>query len=159
MHNKAVTFRPVEAKDLETICSFPTSADELFFLFPRANYPLTPNQLQTSINNRSDSTVIVLHDDVIGFANFINATHNEMCTIGNVILKPLIRGKNLGKVLIDEMYRIAITKYNAKKVRISCFNGNTVGLLLYTKLGFSPVSIDMWEKVNGERVALIHLER
>lgn len=157
--NPPVSFRPVTLEDLQTICNFPTSAEELFFLFPKATFPLTIEQLQKSIDNRSNSTVILLSNNVVGFANFITANQDEMCTIGNVILDPSQRGKGLGQALIEEMCRIAIEKYNVKKVRISCFNENTKGLLLYTKLGFSPVLVDTWKKRDGEKVALIHLEK
>ncbi len=50
--------RPVEEKDILTICGFPQDEDELFFLFPKASFPLSPSQLQEAIESRSDSTVV-----------------------------------------------------------------------------------------------------
>ncbi len=33
--------RPVTADDVNTLCSFPQGEQELFFMFPKANFPLT----------------------------------------------------------------------------------------------------------------------
>ncbi len=40
-----LTHRPVGEKDIPLICGFPQSEDELFFLFPKAAFPLAPSQL------------------------------------------------------------------------------------------------------------------
>lgn len=63
---------PVAAKDIPVICAFPRDEEELFFMFPKANWPLTPAQLQASIDSRADSTVVEEAGSVLGFANFIN---------------------------------------------------------------------------------------
>jgi hypothetical protein len=42
-------------------------------------------------------------------------------------------------------------------VRISCFNGNVAGLLLYAKLGFLPFAVEPRIDQQGSRVALIHM--
>jgi hypothetical protein len=42
-------------------------------------------------------------------------------------------------------------------VKISCFNGNVAGLLLYAKLGFVPYAVERRLAPDGERVALVHL--
>lgn len=154
-----LTFRTVTEADYEQICSFPQSSEELFYLFPKGYFPLTPEQLRCSIESRCDSTVLEFNDNVAGFANFISAEMGKSCTIGNVILSPTLRSKGLGTALILEMCRIGREKYQVEKMKICCFNQNTVGMLLYTKLGFIPYEITMWEKHDNEKVALIHLER
>ncbi len=65
-----LSHRGVHADDVARICSFPQSAEELYFLFPKATYPLTPEQLRRAIEQRFDSTVVLLDDQVCGFANF-----------------------------------------------------------------------------------------
>jgi hypothetical protein len=37
-----LTHRPIEEKDIPVVCGFPQSEDELFFMFPKASYPLSP---------------------------------------------------------------------------------------------------------------------
>jgi len=63
--------RPVKADDIKTICDFPQNAQELFFIFPKAHYPLTEAQLIAAITQRFDSTVVEIDGAVVGFANFI----------------------------------------------------------------------------------------
>ena len=46
--------------DFVAVCEMPQSIDELFFMFPKANYPLTVKQLDVAIMKRWDSTVVLL---------------------------------------------------------------------------------------------------
>ncbi len=39
-----LTHRTVEPNDIPIICSFPQEPDELFYMFPKASYPLTPTR-------------------------------------------------------------------------------------------------------------------
>ena len=58
-----LSHRPVAEKDIQLICGFPQSDDELFFFFPKASFPLAASQLQDAIAQRSDSTVVELDGD------------------------------------------------------------------------------------------------
>jgi len=153
-----LTNRPVQEADLPTICQFPQSELELFFMFPKASYPLTVEQLQGSIARRTDSTVVLMDGRVVGFANFHVCEPGEKCAIGNVIVAPDVRGQGVGQYLIETMVQIALTKYQAKEVQISCFNQNVPGLLLYQKLGFRPFEIEDRIDKQGNRVASIHMK-
>ncbi|MDH7482967.1 MAG: GNAT family N-acetyltransferase [Armatimonadota bacterium] len=152
-----LTHRPVAEKDIRIICGFPQNADELFFFFPKADYPLTSSQLQDAIAQRSDSTVVELDGEVVAFANFYRWEVGGCCSIGNVIVSPEARGKGVGRYLIEQMIGIAHSKYRAAEVTISCFNQNVAGLLLYPKLGFQPYAIEERRDKKGNRVALIHM--
>jgi len=153
-----LTHRPVQEADLPLICQFPRSELELFFMFPKATYPLTVEQLSAAIAQRSDSTVILLDGRVVGFANFYIFEPGERCAIGNVVVAPDARGQGVGQYLIETMVQIALTKYQAKEVQISCFNQNVPGLLLYLKLGFRPFEIESRIDKQGNRVASIHMK-
>ena len=153
-----LTYRPVQEADIPFICQFPQSEHELFFLYPKASFPLTIEQLKNAIDQRTDSTVVILDDRVVGFANFYICEPGEKCAIGNVVVAPETRGKGIGKYLIVTMVQIALTKHNAKEIHISCFNQNVAGLLLYQKLGFSPFAIEERLDRAGNRVALIHMK-
>ncbi|QZI71684.1 GNAT family N-acetyltransferase [Pseudomonas protegens] len=153
----AVTFRPVDPTDIARICSFVRNPQELFFFFPAARWPLTPQQLQDSIDQRSDSTVIEHEGQVAGFANFYRWENAGTCTIGNVIVDPEVRGAGLGAQLIGQMIHLARSQHQAREVTLSCFNNNVAGLLLYPKLGFVPFAIEERKNKEQERVALIHL--
>ncbi len=153
----AVTFRPVADADIPHICGFVRDAQELFFFFPAATWPLTHEQLRDSIAQRCDSTVIEHDGQVAGFANFYRWEQGGTCTIGNVIVDPQVRGVGLGAQLIGQMIHIARSGHQASDVTLSCFSSNVAGLLLYPKLGFVPFAIEERKDKQQERVALIHL--
>lgn len=153
----ALTNRPVEEKDIQVICGFPQSEDELFFLYPNATFPLSPSQLRDAVEQRSDSTVVELDGKVVAFANFYRREIGGCCSIGNVIVSPVARGRGVGRYLIEQMIGLAFSKHQASEVTVSCFNQNVAGLLLYPKLGFRPYAIEKRQDKKGNRVALIHM--
>ena len=149
--------RPVAAKDIPLLCTFPCDEEELFFMFPKANWPLTPAQLQASIDSRADSTVVEEAGHVLGFANFYKWENGGVCTIGNLIVAPYARGKGVASFILREMVRLAQEKYQAKEVTLSCFSTNIAGLLLYPKLGFVPYAIEERLDKAGQKQALVHM--
>jgi RimJ/RimL family protein N-acetyltransferase len=155
--DQELQFRPVQPDDLPVICSFPRSAQELFFMFPKAAYPLTPAQLQGAIDQRHDSTVALVNGRLAGFANFYICEPGLRCAIGNVIVSADQRQQGIGRALIKEMLRQGFGVHAVKTVEISCFNLNTAGLLFYPKLGFQPVFIEERVDWTGAKAALIHL--
>lgn len=153
------SLRDVVDSDLSHICSFPQNREELFFMYPRAEYPLTIQQLNGAIYQRSDSKVLVSGECVVAFANFYEVSQNSHCTIGNVIVRPSHRGSGAATFLINEMERIATQKYKVPEVRISCFSSNVAALLLYSKLGYLPFAIEKRTSAEGEFLALIKMRR
>jgi len=152
-----IMVRPLVESDIEKICLLPRSEKELYFFFPKASFPLTPDQLATAIAQRSDSNVVEEHGAVLGFANFYRWGANSPCSIGNVIVSSASRGRGVATLLLKHMVALAYEKYNASEVTLSCFNHNTAGLLLYPKLGFGPFEIEERDGPQGNRVALIHM--
>jgi len=152
-----LTHRPINQSDVRIVCGFPQSEEELFFLFPKASFPLTQVQLQETILKRSDSTIVEADGVVAGFANFYKWEFGGNCSIGNVIVSPSSRGYGVGRYLIECMIETALSKYKARHVSISCFNMNVIGLLLYSKLGFKPCDVEERKDNRGNRVALIHM--
>lgn len=57
------------------------------------------------------------------------------------------------------MENIGKQKYNVSEIHLSCFNENTDGLLLYTKLGYTPYEIVKWIKKDDTPSALIEMKR
>ncbi|WP_409280902.1 GNAT family N-acetyltransferase [Pseudomonas defluvii] len=153
----SLTHRPVVAADLALLCTFPQGPEELYFMFPKASFPLTEAQLQASIDQRADSTVVELNGRVVGFANFYEWERGGRCSIGNVIVDPEARGQGVARYLIEQMIAMAREHYQAKDVELSCFNQNTAGLLLYPQLGFVPYGIEERSNQRGERVALVQM--
>ena len=129
---------------------------ELFFFFPNACWPLSPEQFTVTINERVDNTVIIDKGQVVAFANFYRWGDKE-CAIGNVIVSPLARGKGVGRYLIQTMMKKAFAQHLTEQVTLSCFNENIAGLLLYSQIGFEPCAIEARHDQDGHPVALIHL--
>lgn len=153
-----LTHRPVKESDIPVVCGFPQGEEELFFLFPKATFPLAHWQLRDSVSQRSDSTVVELDGQVVAFANFYRWGVNG-CSIGNVIVSPTVRGKGVGSYLVEQMVDIGFSKHGAIEITVSCFNKNVLGLILYAKLGFEPYAIEERQDKNGNLVALIHMRR
>lgn len=65
--------RPLRDEDLQAICSFPQTPEELFYMSPRSEFPLTPDQILSLLENRFDPTVIVEEStgQVVAYANFM----------------------------------------------------------------------------------------
>jgi ribosomal protein S18 acetylase RimI-like enzyme len=152
-----ITIRPLINSDIEKICTLPQSVEELYVFFPKASFPLTPEQLTSAIAQRSDSHVVTEGDLVLGFANFYRWGMHGKCSIGNVIVAPETRGLGIASLLMKHMVALAYEKYCASEVTVSCFNFNVAGLLLYPKIGFKPYNIEERVGPIGNRVALLHM--
>lgn len=134
--------RKLRENDLEAICAFPQSEEELFYMSPKFRYPLTPDQIMSLLANRFEPTVIEDSStgQVAAYANLYDKTE-ELCWLGNVICSPAHRGKGAAKLLISTMMENAKHTLSAKKLILSCHNTNTRGLAFYHKLGFNPVGM------------------
>lgn len=150
--------RPVEMKDIPIICDFPENVQELFFFFPKSRWPLSPEQLITVIKERADNTVVEYDGRIVAFANLYRWGPEE-CAIGNVIVSPTVRGKGVGRYLIQQMVEKAFSRHAAAQVTLSCFNENVAGLLLYSQMGFEPFIVEARTDHDGNPVALIHLRK
>lgn len=49
-----LSFRPIQAYDLDKICQLSQNEEELFFMFSKADYPLSIEQLEAVVANHSD---------------------------------------------------------------------------------------------------------
>jgi len=153
-----LSYRSANPTDFEAICKLPQNAEELFFMFPKAEYPLTRVQLEVTIKDRFDPVVVLMNDNIVGFANFYEVVENQYCSIGNVIVSSEYRNLGIGTFLIRTMKQIAIEKYKVKELHLSCFNTNTNGILLYTKLGYVPYEIEKRIDKNGNQIPLIKMK-
>ncbi|BAN50794.1 GNAT family N-acetyltransferase [Metapseudomonas resinovorans] len=152
-------YRPASAADLDEVVRFPQDAEELFFAYPKANWPLTVGQLAAAMAERRGSSVALLDGKVAGFANFYQWQHGEYCALGNMMVAPWARGQGVAGYLIEAMERMAREQYKARLMKVSCFNANAGGLLLYTRLGYQPRAIVERQSWDGRRVALVQMDK
>lgn len=143
-------------KDILELFSDP---DELFYIYPKGRHPFSLEQLQIIVESRSDLTVVLDGERVIGFANLYNYQPESWVFIGNLVVGKDYRSRGIGRKLIDHMEGLAKSKYRLPEVRISVFNSNTPALLLYSALGYTPYDVEQRETPAGEAVALIHMRK
>lgn len=151
--------RPAEAADLPAIVQFPQSAEELFYCFPRARWPLDVSQLASAMAERQDSTLILLDRRPAAFANFYQCQPGEYCALGNLMVAPWARQRGIAAHLVGLMEQRARKQHQARELRVSCFNGNSAGLLLYPRLGYQPYALVERQDWLGRRVALIQFSK
>ena len=141
--NAHLQHRPATAADLQTVVGFPQNADELFFCYPKAVWPLD----------------VELDGRIAGFANFYQWQHGEFCALGNLMVAPWARSRGVAQYLVSVMERIAREHYKVPLMKVSCFNANAGGLLLYSRMGYRAVGIVERRAPDGSRVALVQLEK
>ncbi|MNJ40881.1 putative acyltransferase [compost metagenome] len=153
--------RSLEMNDLETICTFPQSEEELQYISPMFIYPLTSEQIINLLKNRFEPTVIVdqATNEVVAYANIYKKDSEEgICWLGNVIVSPKYRGQGASQYLLNVM--IDKAKYNLgnKTVRLACHNTNSRGLAFYSKNGFKPFDIKI-TTIKDKQLIAIHMSK
>ncbi|RXT03818.1 N-acetyltransferase [Ammoniphilus sp. CFH 90114] len=151
--------RPVSLEDFNLICTFPRNEEETFFMSPRANYPLSVEQLMDLTKERCGQTVIMDEaGQVCGYANLYNVEEGSLCWLGSVIVSPDYRGKGAAEFLIREMMSIAKDEFHVKEVHLVCHNPNTRGLMFYSRMGFKPYDVVKRTNSEGEIIAGIPMK-
>lgn len=157
MLSKPLMHRPLADADIPTICGFPRSAEELYFLFPRAVWPLTPEQVRAVLPTRRDPTVALLDGRPVGYANFATFEEGRTASLGNVSVDPTLRRHGIAAYLVRTMMERAFDHHDLPELTLYCFNTNTPGLLLYAKLGLVPMALETRVTPWGDAIALLKL--
>lgn len=145
-------YRDAEHADFKMIAVFPQNQEDLFYMFPKGNYPITPVQFEEVASNRLSPTVITYNHEVAGYCNFYDVTEGQDCWLGNVIVHPEHRRSGIGTFLIDVMKTKAHKEYGAQKLKLVCHNTNTKALLFYYKHGFRPFDLKVVEDYKGDQI-------
>ena len=154
-----LSHRPATLDDLPEVIRFPQNAEELFFCYPKAVWPLNVEQLAAAMVERRDSTVALLDGRVAGFANFYQWQQGEACALGNLMIAPWARGQGVARYLVTTMEQLAREHHQATRMRVSCFNTNSAGLLLYPALGYALSGLIERRDPQGARVALLQFDK
>ncbi|KAA0685520.1 GNAT family N-acetyltransferase [Azospirillum brasilense] len=153
----AFSHRPLADADIPNICRFARDREELYFLFPRATWPLTPEQVRASLAVRRDPMVVLRGGEVVGYANFATFEAECSASLGNVSVAPWARRTGVAKHLVRIMMDRAFDHHGLPELVLRCFNTNTPGLLLYAALGFVPIAVEERTAPWGDRLALFTL--
>ena len=153
----SVEIRPLETEDHQAVCDLIADETELFMVYPKGKFPLTTSQFENMLERRVDPTVLLVDEQVAGFAAFYGLRKKRYAYIGNVVIARDSRGIGLGRKLVSYMILLAYKKYKLPEVRISVYGQNTAALLLYSSIGFIPYAIQAKKDFRGKAVALISL--
>jgi predicted GNAT family acetyltransferase len=107
----AFAARAATLADLPVVCSWVDDADTLFYLHPRAQFPLTVAQLAEAFAARELNTVLLADGAPVAFANCYRHTPGECAMIGNVIVAPAWRGRGAARALLAAMAQQAIAHW------------------------------------------------
>jgi ribosomal protein S18 acetylase RimI-like enzyme len=157
MNRASVRFRRVVPDDYRPICDMLPSEEELFLVYAQGKYPLTVEQVAALVEKRTEPTVMLLDDRVIGFANFYGYKERRSVVIGNVVVDSSLRGKGLGKLLVSYMIDLAFRRYDLPRVKLHVYNRNLAGLLFYRSLGFEPYAMKPKKDYRGDTVVMFTL--
>ena len=93
-----------------------------------------------------------------GFANFYQSEPGEYCALGNLMIAPWARGQGVAQYLVSAMEQLARRDFAACELKVSCFNDNAAGLLLYACLGYRLTGL--LERLRGDqRLALLQFSK
>jgi GNAT superfamily N-acetyltransferase len=120
MTDSLLAHRPATDGDLDAVTHFVHNADELFYAFPRAHWPLTREQLAAACAERQGSTLVLLDNRPAGFANFYQSLTGEYCALGNLMVAPWARGQGVAQYLIGVMEQLVRRDFDAREPRVCC---------------------------------------
>jgi len=152
-------YRDAAHEDFKIIAGFPQNPEELFYMFPKGTFPVTPEQLEQVAASRFSPTVVTESGEVVGYCNLYNVTAGGDCWVGNLIVHPARRGSGVATFLLQAIGERARTEYGCREIRLVCHNTNTRALLLYSHLGFKPFDIQVGEDPHGNRIARILMSK
>lgn len=141
--------------DYETIASFPQSREEAFYMFPKGQYPLTAEQLQTNSANRASNTIIMDEDTLVGYGNLYDISPGNHAFIGNVMVRPANRRSGTGTFLLRTLIGRAVEEHQAQEIHLVVHNINTRAMMLYMKLGFKPYDAGVTVGPDGSSIVRI----
>lgn len=158
-----LAYRTLSQDDLSAICAFPQTAEELFFIGPKYTYPLTPDQLWATAQERHQPTVIFEETDgkIMAYANLLEWSQEEHCCwMGNVIVAPDARGRGVGEFLLNAMMSQAGQVMEVQRLKLYCHNTNTRAMLFYLKHGFVPNGgFKLMDHPAGHKIVCIEMEK
>lgn len=155
-----LTYRQLAGEDLDTICTFPLNAEELFYVSPKFRYPLTPEQILQVLEGRVNPTVITREysRQPLAYANLYDKDEEEhICWLGNVIVSPEQRGAGVASFLLESMISQARDEYNIHTLKLYCHNTNTRALLFYCRHGFIPCGYKIMPWLNRGKIVGIEM--
>ncbi|WP_051333537.1 GNAT family N-acetyltransferase [Aliagarivorans marinus] len=154
--SECVTFRPLQESDFAWLIAQVASPEELFLVHPAATFPWTDEQLRQLANERAALTIMLVGEQRAGFANLYQVQPRHSAFIGNVLVNGALRGRGLGRRLMQHMLEVCVARYQAQP-HLSVFAENTRAQHLYQSLGFAVYDQCLRSTPDGHSKALLHM--
>ena len=129
-----MNFRQSQTIDLEILSSwFDSELAARYWGGPSISYPLEVERLKSEIQwSENQSYSLTENGSLVGFAQIANKFNcNHIC---RVLIKPDMRGKQLGKRIMESV--LNTHKSSSKNYSLFVYNDNEIAINLYKKLGF-----------------------
>ena len=124
---------------------------------------LSPEEVKRRLWSSSDAFVVGAFDEsrLVGMAGFyrdqgLKSRHKGH--VWGVYVSPAVRGKKLGRTLMDRLLERASTVKGVEQILISVTSTQTAAMALYRSLGFEPFGREPRAlKVNGRFIDEEHM--
>ena len=143
-----------DERSLDTLLTWIDSPEMLMqFGGPAFIYPLTKEQIQTSLNNQNihafefiDSTT----GNMVAYAE-VHLTA-EGTKLGRIIVGDTnMRGKGIGQTIVQYLLHVSFNELNREHTELNVFDWNTSAIKCYEKAGFTVNPNKRFERiVNGK---------
>ena len=86
--------------------------------------------------NKFKTLVILVDNKIVGYLSYdIKEKHSKKLHVDQLIISEELRGRGLGKKLMEEVKRIGIEE-NCDRIELDCWTFNTDALGMYDHIGF-----------------------
>lgn len=131
--------RPAGLDDLERILSWAPDADAMrLWAGPTIGFPVSPGQLWDNLHHAPGAAFVLCSTasgEVVGFGQ-VMSREEGFAHLARIIVAPAWRGQGLGRVLCEELMRIAPTFLPIHAFSLYVYPENKRAWALYRKLGF-----------------------
>lgn len=160
---KELSLREYNSDDAKTILSF--IADKASFylwsagvlgLYPLSSYDFN-KRIEELKTNRFYPYVLTDGLNCLGFISLRYRDNFNNLTLGFVIINPNIRGKGIGKKMLELAINKAFNEYKASEVNLRVFANNTPAYKCYKACGFIENGIEETYEINDTKLKCIEL--
>lgn len=143
--DKQVTFRLQERKDLEAFLRFARALPEndlLFLSFDITDRAAMEQRMQNIENNKVVTVLAEVEGEFVGYASL---TYNQLQWTRHlgeirVMVSPEMRGHDLGRMLVNEVFLIA-QELNLRKLIVRMTIEQQRAVKIFEHLGFKPEAL------------------
>lgn len=151
-------YRDATVDDFKDISKLPENEQILFFMYPKAKYPLDIKQLKEIHKERFYPTLFLINEKIVGYSNLYFHNGESEPYIGHVILDKNYRGRGYGKYILKVMIDKALKYFDTNEVKLAVFSENIGVYSMYKKMGFKEFSKEYRKDFNDKERELVFMK-